>query len=223
MIEPRLSSLPSFEHDSLPASSPAASVVERADWRGGLPISVGSLIALRELRASDATSLFQALTTEEVARFISSPPSTVQGFERFIAWTLRRRAAGDHACFAVVPRGADVAIGLFQVRSLDAAFESAEWGFAIASEYWGSGVFLDGARQVVDFAFGTLGVRRLEARAAVPNGRGNGALLKLGAVREAVLRQSFRRRAGRLDQALWTILAEDWMAHRPRPTGRMIH
>ena len=42
-------------------------------------------------------------------------------------------------------------------------------------------MFMDGARMVVDFAVETLGVRRLEARAAVANGRGNGALRKLGA------------------------------------------
>ena len=44
---------------------------------------------------------------------------------------------------------------------------------------------------VVDFAFDTLGVHRLEARAAVANGRGNGALRKIGAVQEGVLRKSF--------------------------------
>src|SRR5205814_1358391 len=82
----------------------------------------------RELRVSDAPSLFVSLTTQEVARFISPPPTTIEGFERFIAWAHRQRAAGQYVCFAVVARSSDVAIGLFQIRSLDADFGTAEWG-----------------------------------------------------------------------------------------------
>jgi RimJ/RimL family protein N-acetyltransferase len=167
-------------------------------------------VTLRELRASDAPALYAALTSEQVARFISPPPSTVDGFERFIAWTHRQRAAGQYVCYAIVPRGADVAVGLFQVRSLQPAFGTAEWGFALAEEYWGSGAFVDGARLMVSFAVDVLGVHRLEARAALKNGRGNGALRKMGARQEGVLRQSFLRDGRYLDQALWTILAEEW-------------
>jgi RimJ/RimL family protein N-acetyltransferase len=147
---------------------------------------------------------------EEVTRFISPPPTTVEGFERFIAWTHRQRAAGQYVCFAVVARGSDTAIGLFQVRSLEPDFGTAEWGFAIASELWGTGFFADGAQLMIDFIFETIGAHRLEARAALKNGRGNGALRKMGAVQEGVLRQSFLRNGEYLDQALWTILQDAW-------------
>jgi RimJ/RimL family protein N-acetyltransferase len=52
-------------------------------------------------------------------------------------------------------------------------------------------VFETCAKLVLDFTFNTIGVRRLEARAAVQNGRGHSALMKVGAVQEGVLRQSF--------------------------------
>jgi ribosomal-protein-serine acetyltransferase len=63
---------------------------------------------------------------------------------------------------------------------------------------------------VVNFTFDTIGAHRLEARAAVLNGRGNGALRKVGATQEGVLRRSFLRNGEYLDQILWTILEEDW-------------
>ena len=69
---------------------------------------------------------------------------------------------------------------------------------------------MDAAKAAAEFAFETVGVVRLEARAAVLNGRGNGALAKIGAVREAVLRKSFRCQGEYLDQALWSILRQDW-------------
>jgi len=191
---------------SVPRSAPAGAT----DWRTGLPVLTGSMITLRELRPSDAASLFESLTTREVARFISPPPTSVEAFERFIAWTHLQRAAGLYVCFAVIPHGSETAVGLFQVRSLEPAFANAEWGFAIGSDFWGTGVFLDGAKLVADYAFRTLGTQRLEARASTQNCRGNGALRKIGAVQEAVLRRSFLRDGEYHDQTMWTILRDDW-------------
>ena len=150
------------------------------------------------------------VTAPEVSRFISPPPVTVAGFERFIQWTQDERAAGRYICFAVVPDGMTTAVGLFQLRALEPTFVTAEWGFALGAPFWGTGVFMDAARLTVEFALETVGVHRLEARAAAANGRGNGALAKIGAVKEAVLRQSFLRNGEYIDQALWSIVREDW-------------
>jgi ribosomal-protein-alanine N-acetyltransferase len=200
----------------------AATHTTTSDWRQKLPVLTGSLVTVRELRLSDAPSLFAMLSTEEVARFISPPPTTVEGFERFIAWTHRERAAGAYVCFAVVPHGMDTAIGIFQVRQLEPGFGTAEWGFALGSPFWGTGIFVDAASRVIQFTFDVLGTHRLEARAAVSNGRGNGALRKIGAVQEGVLRKSFVRNGEYLDQTLWAILDEDW--HRGRtPAGARVH
>jgi len=194
-------------------TSAGAADVVRSSWREQLPVLRGAEVELRELRRSDAPSLFAMITSDGVARFISPPPTTVEGFEAFIAWTHRQRAAGAYTCFAVTLKGYDTAIGLFQVRELEPGFVTAEWGFAIGSAYWGSGVFQEGAELLVRFAFETVGVHRLEARAAVRNGRGNGALRKIGAVQEGLLRKSFLKNGEYLDQALWTILQEDWKAN----------
>jgi ribosomal-protein-alanine N-acetyltransferase len=183
-------------------------------WEGALPVLTGSTVTLRELRPADASSLFLLLTTEEVTRFISPPPATVEGFERFIAWTHRQRAAGSYACFAVTRKGHDTAIGLFQLRDLGVGFDTAEWGFAIGSPFWGSGMFEEASTLVLTFAFETLGVRRLEARAAVENGRGNGALRKIGAIPEGILRRTLPKGDRFLDQLMYAILRDEWLAAR---------
>jgi RimJ/RimL family protein N-acetyltransferase len=188
--------------------------VAGADWRSGLPTLTGAQVVLRELRASDASSLFAMLTTDEVKRFISPPPSTVEGFERFIDWTHRQQTAGAYVCFAVTLKGYDTAIGVFQIRATEPGFGTAEWGFALGSPFWGTGLFQEGAELVLEFAFETLGVHRLEARSAVRNGRGNGALRKLGAVQEGLLRKSFLRNGEYLDQVLYAIVEDDWRASR---------
>jgi [ribosomal protein S5]-alanine N-acetyltransferase len=195
-----------------PSTTQSAGVRTAAtsDWRTQLPVLHGHGVHLRELRTSDAASLFALMTTEEVARFISPPPTTVEGFVRFIEWTQQRRADGKHVCFAVVPEGSDTAVGLIQFHAVERDFSVAEWGFALGSAWWGKGLFMESAQLVLEFAFDQVGVRRMEARAVTENGRGNGALRKLGAVREAELRFSFAKGVRRYNQYLWSILDQDW-------------
>jgi ribosomal-protein-alanine N-acetyltransferase len=206
----------------------AAAAVTTTDWKASLPVLHGQHVTLRELTLADAPSLLALLTTEEVSRFISPPPTTLAGFETFIAWTHAQRQVGKYACFAVIPEGMDTAIGIFQVRALDADFGTAEWGFALGSPFWGRGHFADGAAQVLAFAFEAVGVQRLEARSSVANLRGNGALRKAGAVREGTLRQSFLKDGRYHDQNLWTILDADWQARgaervEPRTPALRVH
>ena len=174
-------------------------------WRGGLPTLHAGRAMLRELQVEDAPALVAHLTDHEVTRFISAPPATADGFDRFIRWSHREREAGRHLCFAVVPDGSRDPVGVFQVRIIDPERGVAEWGFALGSAFWGTGLFMAGARRVTEFAFREMGIQRLEAKTCVANGRGTAALRKLGAVREAVLRESFERHGERLDQGLWSL------------------
>jgi ribosomal-protein-alanine N-acetyltransferase len=190
------------------STTPALSTV--SDWRVTLPVLTGGRVTLRDLLSADAAPLLSLLTTEEVTRFMSPPPTTVEGFERFIAWANKQRAGGNYMCFAVVPHGGANATGIIQVRQLEQGFRTAEWGFALGEPFWGTGTFAEAAELVLEFAFDRVGVRRIEARAAVVNGRGCAALRKLGARREAILHESFSCGGDRLDQALWSILAKDW-------------
>jgi RimJ/RimL family protein N-acetyltransferase len=184
--------------------------VATSNWRNALPVLQAGTATLRELRLSDAASLLQMLSTEEVSRFISPPPTTVAGFERFIAWAQQERNAGRYICFGIVPAGCEEAVGLIQVRQLGASMEIVEWGFAIGSRFWGTGLFQASARAALAFMFAVLGAIRVEARSSVLNGRGNGALQKLGATREGVLRKSFLRDGVYHDQVLWSIVSDDW-------------
>jgi [ribosomal protein S5]-alanine N-acetyltransferase len=182
------------------------------DWRKGLPTISGTNVDVREITAADAPALFELLTDPLVTKHISPPPPSVSAFEGFIVWAQRERTLGNGVCFGIVPRGLEQAVGVVQVRALDPSFFVAEWGFALAAPFWATGVFQEAATLVATFAFQTLKVHRLEARAVSQNGRGHGALQKLGAVAEAVLAKSFKREGHYDEQLLWTLLATEWGA-----------
>lgn len=185
------------------------------DWWHHVPVLSGPFVDVREVEPCDVESLFELLTDPRVTEYISSPPPSLAAFDGFITWAHRQREAGACVCLSVVPRGLQHAIGLFQLRALQPGFRVAEWGFALGAPFWSTGVFQEAAVLVAEFAFKTIGVTRLEARAVTDNVRGNRALAKLGAKGEAVLRRSFNRTFA---QFLWAIVADEWTppeARRP--------
>jgi ribosomal-protein-alanine N-acetyltransferase len=185
-------------------------------WIDGLPELSGDRIRLRELVESDGPSLCEHFRDAEVGRYIPPPPTTLNGFSRFLAWAVEHRQIGQFICYGMVPEGSRDAVGVFQVHRLDPSFRNAEWGFVLGRPYWGTGLVLRGARTLLDFLFAEAGVERLEARAMVANGRANGLLRKLGGTEEGHLRRSFLLGGQYHDDALWSILRCDWEAGRNR-------
>lgn len=163
-------------------------------------------VVLRELRRSDAPALCRVARSPEVARHSWPAPPTVEAFERFIEWSWAERAAGRYTCFGVVPRDSITAAGIFELRPLQPGFFRAELGYFIDKPLWGTGVFHDGARLMVDFAFNAVGVHRIEVRASVANARSNAALQKIGAHKEGLLRAAFVHDGEYEDQYLWSFV-----------------
>ena len=176
------------------------------DWREGLPFMATSRLVLREVRTGDAEELFRLTRLPDIARHTWPPPDAVEAFEQFIEWARETRAEGKHAAFAVVPKGRTTLAGLFDLRAMQPGFVRAELSFFLDPAVWGTGVFLDAARLVCEFAFTAVGIHRIEARCEVDNDRGNGALKKLGATLEGRLRSSFERDGQPVDQYLWSLV-----------------
>lgn len=196
---------------------PAPRVDAQGAWAGVVPTISSSAATLRALLPGDAESLFSLLTTDPVGQFILPPPHSVEDFNRFIDWTNRQHEAGRHLAFGIVPPGQNTAVGVIQIRRDAADCSTAEWGFVLSERFWGTGLFMACAELVLTFLFDTVGIHRLEARTIVGNARASGALKKLGAVQEGLLRRGFGRNGEYFDQVLWSILAED--RHPPTSTS----
>ena len=175
-----------------------------------MPCLVTDIVTVREVVPSDAPTLFELLSDPVVSEHLSVPPPSEAAFAGFIGWAQRQRTAGTAVCFGIVPNGLDQAVGIIQVRAMEPSFFVAEWGFALGAAFWSTGLFIESANLVAQFAFETLNVDRLEARAVSQNGRGQAALQKLGARPEARLSRAFRKGQRRDEQLLWTLREEDW-------------
>jgi len=183
------------------------------NWRAELPILAARLVTLREPASSDLRPLMDLLLLSDASRFGLDEPVSELAVQQLLDRIARDREAGVAFTFIVTVTSSRAIAGLVQARQIDLSWESAEWECTLAPSWRGTGVFLETARLVGSFAFGTVGVHRLESRVLLQNGRANGALRKLGAVQEGVLRESVRRGNAYLDQVLWSVLKEDWGEH----------
>jgi RimJ/RimL family protein N-acetyltransferase len=199
-----------------------SAVIGLAAWRNELPSLNGRVVTLREPVSQDLGPLVELLSVGDATHFgLEEPVSEVvvlEMIERFA----RERASGLAVTYAITLVSSRAIVGLVQVRQLDPSFEAAEWECTIAPSSRGGGIFLEAARLVGSFVFGTLGTHRLEARVLLQHGRANGALRKLGAVQEGVLRLSVRRADTYFDQVLWSLLRDDWGDHWV-PIGPRVH
>ena len=188
-------------------------IIASTNWRADLPVLTGRTVLLREPTALDLGPLVDLLSLGDATRFgLDEPPSEL-AVQQLIDRAIRDRANGQAFTFVVVLAAARTVVGLLQVRQLDPGFEAAEWECTVVPSVRGSGIFIEAARLAGSFLFGSVGSHRLEARVLLQNGRGNGALRKLGAVQEGILRRSARRGGEYVDQVLWSMLKEDWGDH----------
>src|SRR5690349_4668021 len=150
-------------------------------WTERVPQLQGQLATLREVADADVHPLFTLFSDPAVTAFMAPPPPTPAKFGGFVAWSQEERKKGHGLCFGIVPHGMTSAVGILQVRSLDPALSSAEWGFVLSTHFWSTGVFVDSANALANFAFTTMRVDRLEARIAQRNQRAHTAVQRLGA------------------------------------------
>jgi RimJ/RimL family protein N-acetyltransferase len=198
---------------SATSAVPAAASLRR--WLDALPALQGVHCTLREPVAADAPALLMALGPHDLRDFAPLPATpTIAGVEALVAAAQEHRAFGSAACWAIVPADAEAPVGLVVVRALDHAFTMVSVSAVVATEFRGTGLFQDAARALLDGLFGALGVHRIEVRVDIRNARANGALRKLGATQEGVLRHAQYRDGAYRDHVLWAMVAGDWAVHR---------
>jgi RimJ/RimL family protein N-acetyltransferase len=187
--------------------------ISTSNWRAELPVLAGRSVVLREPTTHDLGPLVDLLSLADATHFGLEEPPTDLAIQQLIDRAVRDRTNGTAFTYVLELAATRAVVGLFQVRQLDPSFEAAEWECTLTPPSRGTGVFLEAVRLVGSFAFGSAGVHRFEARVLVQNGRANGALRKLGAVQEGVLRRSLRYGGDYVDQVLWSVLKEDWGDH----------
>lgn len=180
-----------------------------------VPRLAGPRIALRGFREDDFDALFALHSDPRVMRYWSFPAWTEEAQATdYFARALAARDPDDMLCWVVTGTASDQLIGTTTLFRIDRPQGRAEIGYALGSAHWGKGLAQDAVALVLDHAFDTLGLRRVEADAD-PRNTGSMRLLQaLGFRQEGLLRERWRVGDEITDSAWHGLLAREWREHR---------
>ena len=174
------------------------------------PIETDRLI-VRLVEESDLPALMQVNGDAEVTRYL--PYQTWQTRNDAQAWYQRMRGlqvAGHALQFVVVDKRSASAVGTCLLFHLEEESARAELGYVLASSLWGTGYMYDALRSLVEAAFDSLSLRRLEAEVDPRNIASHKLLLKLGFTHEGLLRQRWLTKGIPTDTNIYGLLRSEW-------------
>ncbi|HTI16595.1 MAG TPA: GNAT family N-acetyltransferase [Trinickia sp.] len=168
-------------------------------------------LILRPLRDEDAQALFEVWSDVDAMRYFSFPAMTCldQARER-VASKLRPSAANGETLICVLElRATSEVLGDCALFRADEQCRRAEIGFSLQRKFWGMGYMSEAASAVIEYAFDTLNLRRIEADIDPRNVASARLLDRLGFVREGLLRERWIVGDEVSDSALYGLLKSD--------------
>ena len=170
-------------------------------------------LQLRPLRADDADALFAIFSDVEVTRYWSHAPWTArQQAVDLIARVTREAANGEALRLGLARRTDDHLLGTVSLFHFNTGCRRAEIGYGLAREAWGQGWMQEALEALVGWAFGPLGLHRLEADIDPRNAGSARSLLRLGFRLEGTLRERWIVDGQVSDSGLYGLLAQEWAA-----------
>ena len=176
-----------------------------------------SRLSLRETATHDVEAVFARESDPVAMRYWSRPPMREMA-EAHAAVTRARTFFPNRVGlrWSIARLEDDLMLGQVSVFHLDEQSGRAEIGYGLARAHWGQGYMHEALTAVIDYAFGPLGLRRLEADTHPHNAASLRALERVGFVREGLLRERWQVGDEISDTALLGLLARDWRARRDR-------
>lgn len=134
-------------------------------------------LTLRPQEQADAPHLFNILNDAGAMRFWSRPPITQPAVVEELVREQQEAMAGGHCRYWTAMEGDD-AIGSLDLSLIEKG--SAELGFLLRRDRWGSGLASEAATAVVAYGFGPMDLRRLAAAIQTGNQAAARVLEKAG-------------------------------------------
>lgn len=170
---------------------------------------------LRAVLAEDLAGLMEVNGDPQVTQFL--PYATWQTLEDGIAWLGRMQAlqaSGSGQQLVLQRRSDGKVIGSLLLFKFDEASARVELGYVLGRSHWGQGLMSEAVRAVCAQAFGTWGVRRMEAEINPLNAASCGLLERAGFLLEGTLRQRWVAKGLAYDTRLYAALAHEWLLRK---------
>ncbi len=174
-----------------------------------MPVLSEHGVTLRPWRLADAPAMAGASADPEIVRWTNHPAGmSAAAAADYVQSTLDHVADGQLAYFAIVD-DADAVVGAIGVGGFDWVSDVGQVFYWIAAPARGRGLATAAVRLVARWAFGALGLARLELYTMPGNAASERVAEKAGFTREGVLRSRRLIKGERTDVTLFALLPDD--------------
>jgi len=147
-------------------------------------------LQLRKMQVSDSASLFEIWSDPEVTRFMNVRCFTAENQATEMIQLLDDLSQDNKAIrFSIIHKESGEIIGSCGYNALDFANGVAEIGYDLAKSYWGRGYASEAVSSLVEYAFSSWKLKRIEAKVDPENQNSIKLLQKLGFMFEGILSQ----------------------------------
>lgn len=174
---------------------------------------------IRPSNTTDADSMFSMLSDPVAMKYWSDEPiSDLEAAVEVLNKDLESDAQGNSMCWAVCLKGQEKMIGKCILFQFSQQNRRAEIGYLLERSYWRQGLMHQALEAVIDFAFNTLDLHRIEADVDTENAGSLGILKKLGFEREGLFRERWFVYDEWQDSVMLGLLKRDWQARKTSTT-----
>jgi RimJ/RimL family protein N-acetyltransferase len=171
-------------------------------------------LTLRPMLPEDAEAVFEYRTLPEVSKYLLWRPAKVQDLkERWAGLADKPNITGTWYNLLMYPTGSNTLIGDTGIHFIDD--HQVEIGYVLNPQHQGKGYAAEAMQAVVNYIFTTLGKHRITASVDPDNAASIKLLQKLNMLKEAHFKKSLLHNGKWVDDCIYAILREDWLAEQP--------
>jgi RimJ/RimL family protein N-acetyltransferase len=168
-------------------------------------------LTLRFLNEDDTPAIFAIYSHPEVMRYWSTPPWTeIEQARQWVADCLHCYQTGEALQLAVARNQDRALLGVCSLFSFHAASRRAEIGYAMERAFWGQGYMHEALSALIEYAFTTLNLNRIEADIDLRNQASAKTLARLGFQKEGHARQRWIVNDEISDTWWYGLLRQEW-------------
>ena len=172
-------------------------------------------LRLRKLTMRDAQDIFDYSRDPQVAKHVLWDAHRSVGESRaYLRYMLRKYRMGEPASWGIELKSTGRIIGTIGYMWIQSDNAAAEVGYSLSRAYWGQGIMTEALRAVIDYAFSSLRLNRIEAIHEVDNPASGAVMRKCGMQYEGRLRQKLFNKGRFVDVDLYAILRSDFLPQR---------
>jgi [ribosomal protein S5]-alanine N-acetyltransferase len=168
-------------------------------------------LRMRPFTEMDADAIFALQSNPQVLRYWDSPPWKDRSrADRFIATCREMEEEGSGVRLAIELAAEQRFIGWCVLGNWDPDYRSATLGYCFGEAAWGQGFATEAAAALLQWAFATLDLNRVEAETDTRNIASARVLEKLGFLREGTLREDCIVDGVVSDSWVYGLLRREW-------------